>query len=45
MVETNSGYAEKYMDPENSRGYFHGMVAIVDKEKSRKFGNLVENSE
>lgn len=45
VVETNQGWIEQYIDPENSRAYFEGWVAIVDKEQSKKFQNLVKNSE
>ena len=45
VVESNMGYIETYIDPENVRAYFEGWVAIVDKEKSEKFQNLVKNSE
>jgi len=45
VVETNIGYVESYVDPENSRAYWEGLVSIVDKEKSKKFGDLVKNSE
>jgi dipeptidyl-peptidase III len=45
VVETNIGYIESYVDPENARAYWEGLVAIVDKEKSKKFGELVKNSE
>lgn len=45
MVETNIGWVETYIDPENIRAYYEGWVAIVDKEKSVKFKKLVENSE
>ena len=37
VVETNMGWIETYIDPENARAYYEGWVAIVDKEKSRKF--------
>lgn len=37
VVESNMGWIETYIDPENTRGYFEGWVAIVDKEKSKKF--------
>jgi len=37
VVESNMGWVETYLDPENIRGYFDGWVAIVDKEKSTKF--------
>lgn len=39
------GWIESYIDPENSRGYWEGFVAIVDKEQSKKFQSLVTNSE
>lgn len=45
VVESNMGWIETYIDPEGSRAYFEGWVAIVDKVKSEKFGNLVKNSE
>ncbi len=45
VVETNMGWIETYIDPENARAYYEGWVAIVDKEKSRKFKQLVTNSE
>lgn len=45
VVETNMGWIEVYIDPENIRAYFEGWVAIVDKVKSEKFQKLVQNSE
>ncbi len=45
VVETNMGWIENYIDPENARSYYSGLVAIVDKEKSAKFKQLVVNSE
>ena len=45
IVETNMGWIETYIDPTNQRAYFEGWVAVVDKEKSKKFKSLVENSE
>ena len=39
------GWIETYVDPQNVRAYYEGWVAIVDKEKSKKFQKLVENSE
>jgi dipeptidyl-peptidase-3 len=45
VVESNMGWIETYIDPENIRAYFEGWVAIVDKEKSEKFKALVTNSE
>lgn len=45
VVEFNQGWIEVYIDPENIRGYYEGWVAVVDKEKSEKFQNLVKKSE
>jgi dipeptidyl-peptidase III len=45
IVETNMGWVETYIDPTNQRAYFEGWVAVVDKEKSKKFKQLVDNSE
>lgn len=39
------GYIETYIDPENKRGYFESWVAVVDKDQSKKFQDLVTNSE
>jgi dipeptidyl-peptidase-3 len=39
------GWIETYIDPTNSRAYYEGWVAIVDKVKSEKFQKLVVNSE
>lgn len=40
-VETNLGWIEKYVDPENQRAMWSGWVAIVDKQKSQLFHKLV----
>lgn len=45
VVETNLGWIETYVDPENTRAVFEGWVAIVDKNRSSKYNNLVKNSE
>jgi dipeptidyl-peptidase-3 len=39
------GWIETYVDPQNSRGYWEGWVAIVDKEQSKLYAKLVEISE
>ena len=43
-VETNLGFLETYLDPENVRAEYEGWVAIVDQKKSEVFGKLVELS-
>lgn len=45
VVETNIGFIESYIDPENVRAYFEGWVAVVDKQKSERFQTLVARSE
>jgi len=45
VVETNMGWIETYVDPSNMRAYWEGMVAIVNKEQSKKFNALVKASE
>ncbi len=45
VVETNIGWVETYIDPMGVRAYFEGWVALTDKEKTRKFNTLVENSD
>lgn len=44
VVESNLGWIEHYVDPENMRAVFEGWVAIVDKNRSAKYGSLVSNS-
>lgn len=34
VVETNMGWVETYIDPENARAYYEGWVSIVDKARS-----------
>jgi len=45
VVESNLGWVESYIDPENSRAFWEGWVCLVDKQKSEKFQKLVKNSE
>lgn len=37
IVEMNIGFIETYLDPTNTRAYFEGWVAMVDKAKSEKY--------
>jgi len=43
-VESNLGWVEKYVDPENQRAMWSGWVAVVDKEKSKVYTQLVNKS-
>lgn len=45
VVESCQGWIETYIDPCGERGYYEAFVSLVDKEKSKKFVSLVENSE
>ncbi|KAI9819888.1 MAG: hypothetical protein M1827_006458 [Pycnora praestabilis] len=45
MVETDLGFVETYRDPHGVRGEWEGFVAMINQERTKAFGKLVESAE
>ena len=45
VIESNTGWVETYLDPQEVRGYFQGWVAIQNKDISDKNSILMEDAE
>lgn len=45
MVESNIGFVETYRDPQGVRGEWEGFAAMVNLERTKAFGSLVDSAE